>query len=340
VNSSSAIPLNTGKAQLRLFLLLSAVLSCVATLASAQPTAWKPNKPVEIIVGVSPGGGIDRVARTLQKILQERRLIDVAASVVNKPGGGSTIALSYLNQHAGDAHYFEISSTSLLTNQITGKTTLSHRDFTPIVMLSGEYIGFAVKADSPLKTGRDLLDLLKTQADSLPIGIATTAGNTNHIAAGIVAKAAGGDVKKLRVVVFNSGGESMTAALGGHVGLVATPSANLVAHMQAGRLRVLAVAAPQRIAGPLAAVPTWRELGVNAVVTNWRPVIGPKGLSAAQVAYWEGVFARVTATDEWKSSVESSGGVMQHMSSRELANYFDAQYAEFKVILSDLGLAR
>jgi putative tricarboxylic transport membrane protein len=316
--------------------------SLIAGISStmAQPTQWKPSRPVELIVGVSPGGGIDRTARTVQKIMQDKRLIDVAVSVINKPGGGSTIAQAYLNQHAGDAHYYEISATSLLTNHITGKSALSHKDFTPIAMLSDEYIGFAVKADSPLRSGKDLLDILKTRPESLPIGIATAAGNTNHIAAGIVAKSAGGDVKKLRVVVFGSGGEAMTALLGGHVGLVATPSANLIPHAQSGRMRVLAVASPQRLVGPLAAVPTWREQGVNAIVANWRPVIGPKGLSAAQTAFWEDVLASVTRTEEWKQEVDSSGAVNHYMNSRELANYLDAQYAEFKNILSELGLAR
>ena len=72
--------------------------------SAAQTAAWKPSLPVEIIVGVSPGG-IDRTARTLQKIMHDNRYIDVATSVINKPGDGSTIAQTYLNQHAGDAHY-------------------------------------------------------------------------------------------------------------------------------------------------------------------------------------------------------------------------------------------
>ena len=132
----------------------------------------------------------------------------------------------------------------------------------------------------------------------------------------------------------------MTALLGGHVSLVATPAANLNAHAQAGRLRVIAIAAPQRLIGPLAAVPTWREQGVNAIVANWRPLIGAKGLSAMQTAYWEDVFAKVTRTEEWRNDVESAGGINNYMNSRELANYFDAQYAEFKIILGDLGLAK
>jgi putative tricarboxylic transport membrane protein len=320
-----------------------ATIACAMTLIGpslAQSPAWAPAKPVEMLVGVSPGGGIDRTARVIQKIMQDKRLVEVPVNIVNKPGGGSTIVQAYLNMHAGDAHYYEITATSLLTNHITGKTALSHRDFTPLVMLYDEYLGFAVGSDSPIKDGRQLLESFKARADGLPIGIATSAGNTNHIAAGIVAKAAGADVKKLKVVVFGSGGEAMTALLGGHVGLVVTPAANLIPHVQNGRMRVLAVAAPRRLAGALAPVPTWREQGVDAVVANWRPIIGAKGLAPAQIAYWENVFARVVASEEWKNEVERSGGVHHFMGSRELSAYFDAQYAQFRIVLTELGLAK
>ncbi len=321
-------------------LLLSLAISLAAPAALSQTGSWKPARNVEIIVGVGPGGGIDRTARVLQKILQDQRLIEVTATVVNKPGGGSTIAQAYLNQRVGDAHFWEITATSLLTNHITGKSQLGHKDFTPIAMLSDEYIGFLVRQDSPLKSGRDLLNLLKADPESLPIGIATAAGNTNHIAAGLAAKAAGGDVKKLRVVVFGSGGESMTALLGGHVGLVATPAANAITHLQSGKMRVLAIASPARLEGTLSTVPTWREQRADIVVANWRPVIGPRGLSASQVAYWEDVFAKVTRSDEWINEVARAGGVNHYMNSRDLSAYFDAQYVQFKVILTELGLAK
>lgn len=320
--------------------LVIAVFTIAATTAAAQPGAWKPSKPVEIVVGVSPGGGIDRMARVLQKIMQERRLVEVPVNVVNKPGGGGTIAQAYLQQRAGDAHYFEITATSLLTNHITGRSTSGHKDYTPIAMLSDEYIGFLVREDSPLKTGKDLLAAFKSASESLPIGIATAAGNTNHIAAALAAKSAGGDVKKLKVVIFGSGGEAMSALLGGHVGLVATPTANAIPHLQAGRMRVLAVAAPQRLEGPLAMVPTWKEQGADVVVANWRPIIGPKGLATPQVAFWETVFARLTQTDEWRAEIARDGSVSHYMNSRELTSYFDAQYAHFKLILADLGLAK
>jgi putative tricarboxylic transport membrane protein len=322
----------------RLLLFLFVVSHWVPSLA--QTGAWKPARTVEIVVGVGPGGGIDRTARFMQKILQDHHLVEVATTVVNKPGGGSTISLAYLNQRVGDAHVWEISATSLLTNNITGKSTYGHKDFTPVAMLYDEYIGFLVREDSPLKTGKDLLNALKNTPESLPIGIATSSGNTNHIAAGLAAKIAGGDVKKLKVVIFSSGGDAMTALLGGHVAVVATPAANAIPHMQAGRMRVLAIAAPARLDGALSVVPTWKEQGANIVVTNWRPVIGPKGWSAPQIAFWENVFAKLTASEDWKSEVARDGGVNHYMNSRELAAYLDAQYAQFRPILADLGLAK
>lgn len=325
-------------ARWRFVLAVALVASTSCAAAQAQP--WAPSRNVEIIVGVGPGGGLDRTARRIQKIVQDHGMLDVTATVINKPGGGSTIAQVYLNQHAGDAHYLEISATSLLTNFILGRSPHSYRDFTPIAMLYDEYIGFAVNADSPLKTGRDLLAALKSDPQSLPIGIATSAGNTNHIAAGLAAKHAGADPRKLKVVVFNSGGESMTALLGGHVALVITPSANTIRHLESGRMRVLAIAAPRRLSGPLAVVPTWQEHGADIVVANWRPVIGPRGLSADQVAFWEAFFARLTASETWKSDIEKAGGVNHYMPSAALKRYLEAQHAEFKATLTELGLAK
>lgn len=318
---------------------LLALLVTLANLCSAQTSAWLPTRPVELIVGVAPGGGVDRTARLIQRIIQDKRLVPVAVNVINKPGGGGTIAQVYMNQRPGDAHYFEISATSLLTNNIIGRTPSSHRDYTPVVMLYDEYLGFAVNADSPIRDGRGLIEALKN-AETVPVGIATSAGNTNHIGAAMLVRAAGGDVRKLKVVVFSSGGESITALLGGHVGLVVTPSANLIAHLQSGRARVLGISAPTRLAGALASVPTWKEQKVDAVVANWRPVIGPKGWSGAEIAYWEDVFAKLVETDEWRAEVARSGGVPHFMRSRELAAFFESEHARFRVVLTELGLAK
>ena len=267
-------------------------------------------------------------------------MLEVASSVVNRPGGGGVLAQTYLNQHAGDAHYLEVSATSLLTNHITGKTANSYADFTPIAMLYDEFIGFAVKADSALKGGRDLAALLKKDVSAIAAGIATSAGNTNHIALGLLARQVGADVRKLKVVVFGSGGESTTALLGGHVGLVVTPAATALPQMESGGLRIIAIAAPQRLAGALAQVPTWRELGYDIVVANWRPVMAPRGLNAEQIAFWEDAIRRFTQTAEWQNELAAVGGVNHYMGSRELGKFLAAQDAQFRSILTELGLAR
>ena len=103
---------------------------------------------------------------------------------------------------------------------------------------------------------------------------------------------------------------------------------------------MLAVSAPRRLEGPLAVVPTWKEQGADVIVTNWRPIIGPKALTAPQIAFWEATFAKALQTEEWKAEVARDGSVSHYMGSRELAAYFDSQYAQFKATLTDLGLAR
>jgi len=321
-------------------LLFALTIAFFSVQPVAAQTPWKPARPIEILVGVSPGGGIDRTARLLQRVLTEKRMIETAASVVNKAGGGGTLVQAYLNQHAGDGHFIEISATSILTNQITGKSPNNWSDFTPIAMLCDEYIGIVVKADSPLKDGRELAALFKNDASAIAAGIATSAGNTNHITLALLTKRAGGDAKKLKVVVFGSGGESTTALMGGHIGVVATPAASALPGVQNGALRMLAVAAPRRLEGPLAGVPTWKELGFDVVVANWRPVIGPRGMSAEQIAYWEDKLARFTQTDEWKREMAETGAVAHFLNSRDLAKYFATQHSEFKSVLSELGLAR
>src|SRR5262245_61865494 len=121
---------------------------------SAQP-AWTPGRAVEISANCAPGCGPDRTARTLQRIWQENRFVDVAVTVGNRPGGGGAVLYAYLNQRS-DGHAVAIASGSLLTNHIVGQGP-PHTDLTAVARLFGEYIAVAVRADSPIKTGRDIV---------------------------------------------------------------------------------------------------------------------------------------------------------------------------------------
>lgn len=314
-------------------------VASAAGFGQAHAQAWKPDRNVEIVVPSSPGGSNDRTARTIGNILQTKRMVPSMA-VVNKPGGGGTIARAYLNQHAGDAHYIGVESINLLTDQITGKTTLGYADFTPVALLYTEYIAFAVKTDSPVRSGKDLVEALRKRPDGLSMGISSTLGAGNHLGIATVAKAAGIDVRKLRNVVFGSGGETTTALLGGHVDVVPTSASNIVGLLKAGQIRVIAVSSPSRLGGVLAAVPTWKEQGVDMTFGIKRVLLGPKGLSATQIAYWDDVFARLSGTEEWKKDLEANFWESDYMNSEKSRKDLAAQHAELKAVLTDLGLAK
>ena len=315
----------------------AALLSAGAAMA-AQAPAWKPEKNVEVIVGTTPGSALDGAARLMQKIWQERSLLGVTSSVVNKPGGNMTVAGAYLSQRTGDPHYFQVISPTMLTDHIIGSGTYSYTDFTPVALLGSQYLAIATRADSPLKSGRDLIAQLKRDPTSASFGI-NGVGNSLHILIAVLCKAAGVDVKKVRTVAFN-GGELMTAALGGHVDVVSTVLSNVAPHVAAGKLRILGIAAPERIGGALADVPTWREQGVDAVVRNWWAVIGAKNLTVEQLAYWDRVMTATTGSAEWKQELAKNYFDDKYLNSAETSVFLRDEYLRLRASLVELGLAK
>ena len=318
----------------------AATLYWLAAAPAAAQQVWQPEKAVEIVVPSGPGGGTDQLGRLIQRIWQEKRVVEVPISVVNKQGGGGAVALTYLNQHSGDAHYVEAVSAVLLTNDIVGRSKFSYTEFTPIALLNSEYIAMAVKNDSPLKNLQDLMARLKQDPGALSIAVGTSLGGANHIAAAVIARAAGADPKKLKTVVFKSSAESAVALLGGHVSVVASSASLLLPHVSSGALRVLGISAPKRLGGPLSRIPTLREQGVDAVVDNFRLMIGPGGLTPAQIAYWDGVLGKLARDEEWKKDLEKNLWENTYRNSRDTRKYLDEQYAELKTELREAGLVK
>ena len=114
----------------------------------------------------------------------------------------------------------------------------------------------------------------------------------------------------------------------------------LVGELQSGRMRIIAVSSPTRMTGPFAQVPTWREQGADAVVSVWRGAFGAKGLTPAQISYWEGIFQKLMATPEWRQEIESAYGVSEFMGSAKTRQYMEREHAAEKAFLTDLGLAK
>jgi putative tricarboxylic transport membrane protein len=319
---------------------LAFVLACTASQSQAQP-AWKPDRNVEIVVPSAPGGSNDKTARTVERIIQEKRLLaGTTLTVVNKPGGGNMMTMNYLIQHPGDAHYVMVGTPTILTNHIIGASPLNYTDFTPIASLFNDYVVFAVKADAPFKSGRELAERLKKDPKSVSIGFATAVGSHNHIAAGLLAKAIGADVRSLKVIAFKGSAEAITALLGGHIDLVTTAAGNVAEHVTAGKLRVVGVAANQRLPGPFASVPTWKEQGINVVFGGWRSIMGPKGMTPAQIAFWEKILSQVVATPEWKTDLERNYWSNDFALSEQYKADLKHDYTSMKAVLSELGLAK
>jgi putative tricarboxylic transport membrane protein len=308
---------------------------CIAGTAHAAET-WMPERAVEIIAGSGAGGAQDRTARTMQRIWKERNIISVPVNVANKPGGGGAISMAYLNQQGSDGRYIAVGSPSLLINHISGKGKVNHTDVTSLALLFSEYIVIAVRNDSPIRNGADLIQRMKADPGSVSAAVATARGGMQHIAVGRIAKTIGADVGKLRVVVFNSGSESITQVLGGHIDIVATAVANAAPHVANGQLRIIGIAAPQRLPGSLAAVPTWKEQGVDVVVSNWRSVVGPKAMTVAQTAWWDNALQRLVQTPEWNEDIQKNYWVNNYLGSAESQKFFAAQYEELRSTLNDL----
>jgi putative tricarboxylic transport membrane protein len=309
-------------------------------ILGAQAADWRPEKRIEIVVPNAPGGGNDRIARLIQRIAQEKKLVEPVTTIVNKPGAGVVMGLTYLNTHPADGHYLGIISATYTGDMISGRTTIGPNDITPLAQLFTEYVAFATRADSPMKTAKDLAARLKTDPGTVSTAISGGVGNHNYVALALMARAVGGDLKKLKPVLFSGGSDAITAAMGGHVEMVISPAATVLPHAQSGKLRMLAIAAPKRLPGPYAATPVWKEFGVDVPLSNWRAIIGPRGLNAAQIAYWENVFARVVESDEWKSMLEENSLMSEFLRSADTRAQLKTEYDELKTIMMELGLAK
>jgi putative tricarboxylic transport membrane protein len=321
--------------------LLSAI---VGLMVKAEPIAanpgWKPERNVEILAAAAPGGGYDITARTIQRIMQSKKMVDIPIIVTNRAGGGGNVGYAYFAQRAGDPSIITILAPTVMGNHITGRSPMNYTDFTAVATLYSEAIGFATKADSPIKTGKDLIDRLRKDPSSVSIGLGISLGNALHVATALVARHAGVDAKRLRVVVFNSQAEVITAGVGGHVDVIVTRPSNMVGMLQSNQLRAFGVTSAERDTGATANIPTWREQGVDAVYSNWFAIIAPKGIPMNAIAYWDHQFKSLTASEEWQAHLRQQQWTPEYRDSRETRAFFDSEYKLLRGVLADLGMAR
>jgi len=315
------------------------LLTLIPVCALAQGAGWKPDRPVELIIGAAPGGANDRIGRALQRGLQDGKFANPVV-VMNKPGGGQTIAFSYLASHPGNAHYLALASSSWITTVAGGGTSVTLRDVTPVIKILDEYQVYFVRNDSPIRTAKDIVDRLKKDPGSVSFGFSTATGNPLHISIATFGRLAGVDPAKLTTVVYESGTNTAIQVAGGHldVGVQSPGSAWQLA--QAGKIRLLAVAGPNRLPGELANVPTLREQGINSDANVFYTLFAPKGIDSAQVAWWDRSLLSVMQSEQIRKDAEFNRWTLDPIGHRELPAFLEREHENYRRALAELGLQK
>src|SRR5262245_61838020 len=222
--------------------------------------AWRPERPIEIVAGTPPGGGLDRSARALQNAIVANGLLDVSVSVVNVGGEGGRKAWRHIEGFPGDGHVIGISSPNMLADYLMGVTASDPARFAPLAILYSEYIAFVVRAEAAIRSGTDLIRCFARDARSVRIALSTSLGNSNHVAVAKVVRHAGGEAGAADIRVFDTALDAVADVVAGHADIGAITAASAVDELDARRLRAIGVSSPARLAGPYAGVPTWMSL--------------------------------------------------------------------------------
>jgi len=299
--------------------------------------AWRPTHEVELVAGTPPGGGQDRPARALIEVLLKHRLLDVPVKLTNIAGRGGGNAWDHLRRHGGDAHMLAINSPTIISNKLLGVAATDYSDLTPLANLYTEYPIFIVRAGSALRDVGDLMRRLHDAA-SLPIALATATGNPNHIALARLTRHSGGEVKALKIEVFDSARYAIAHVLEGKAELGVITAVSAVPELTAGTLRTLTLSAPRRLGGVFAAVPTLKESGVDCTVGMWRGLIAPGGIADEAVAFWTKVLSAATATDDWRMELEKKYWANTFMVGADERKFLDEERDVTTAALCDIGL--
>lgn len=290
---------------------------------------------LEIVAPASPGGGWDQTARAMQAALQEADLAS-GVQVQNISGAGGTIGLAqFVTSKRGRGDSILVSGLIMVGAILTNKSTVTLDDVTPLARLTGEYEMIAVTTDSPLKSMAGFIAKLKADPGSVSWG-GGSAGGTDQILAGLIAKAVGVDPTKVNYIAHSGGGEALSSILGGHVTAGVNGVAELLPQVQAGKLRPLAVSSEQRIAG--LDVPTLKEEGVDVALTNWRGVMAPPGIKDADKEALAEMIAGMVKSDAWQKILKERGWIDLYQPEAEFVAFLKEDRAKVEGILKEIGL--
>lgn len=295
---------------------------------------FKPTKQIDAVVHTGPGGGSDLLARAIAEMLQKEKLISQRMQVVNKPGGGPAVAMSYLADKKADTHTIGFFTGVWVTNPLTtAEATVTIKDLTPIVRLVLEPAVIAVKADSPYKNMKDFIEAAKKSPNQLRQSGGSVTSRDNLVRL-LIQKATGA---QWTFISFPSGGERLAYLLGGHGQLMVIEPQEAGEQIRAGNLRVIASFTEKRLAS-LPNVPTIKEQGIDVpLIPQARGVVAPPAVPQEVVQYWEGVFERFAKSASWKQYMEQNQFEDGYLKGPPLNKFFDDLTVQMRDVLKEAG---
>ena len=314
-------------------------LALAAVLAGAlsAPVAAQQPLQLKLIAPAGPGGGWDSAARSLQQVMNSTG-VGRNVQVVNVPGAGGTVGLAqFANGAKGDGNQLLVMGITMVGAVLTNQAPVGLDAVTPIARLTGDPLVVVVPANSPYKTLSDLAAAVKADTSKV-VWAGGSAGGADHILAGLIVKAAGGDAAKLNYVPFSGGGEALAEMLGGRVAAGVSGYNEFESQIKAGKLRALAVSTGKRIEG--VDVPTVKEAGLDVELTNWRGVMGGPGITDAQKATLSAAVEKAVKSPEWEKIRKARGWDDAYLPASEFAAFLKTDQARVKDALTSIGLVK
>jgi putative tricarboxylic transport membrane protein len=310
--------------------------TAVALAAFITSSALAQNE-LKILAPAAPGGGWDQTARAMQQALVAAGIIK-SVQVYNVPGAGGTVGIAqFVNNAKGDGNQLMVNGFVMVGAILMNKAPVTLDQVTPIARITEETQVIVVPANSPIKDAKDLAAAVK--ADVAKVTFAGgSAGGVDHIMAALFVGAAGADASKVNYVPFSGGGESLAAILGGKVTAGISGYAEYEGQIKAGKLRVIGVTSPQRLPGVDA--PTFKEQGVDLVITNWRSVMAPPGISAEQKKALTDTVEKMVKSAAWKDVLKQKGWDDAFLSGDAFAKFLKDEQVRVGNVLKSVGLVK
>ncbi|MBM2618625.1 tripartite tricarboxylate transporter substrate binding protein [Actinoplanes sp. LDG1-06] len=282
-----------------------------------------------------PGSGYDITARVLARALDASGVAR-GVEVFNLPGASGVVGLRRLTYERGNSHLAMLMGLGLVGAELaTGQPPVLAKT-TPVCRLVQEPAIVVVRRDSPYGDLHALVEAWRADK-TLRVGGGSAVGGPDHLAAMLIAEAVGLEPVRVAYTRHDGGGDLLAAILNREVDFAMSGLSEYTDQIESGQLRALAVTS-ERTVGRVA-VPTVRSAGFDVVVNNWRGLVAPPGLPAADAEGIRSMFAAVDASAEWAGARDRFGWTGAFLTGGDFSRFIEDESRRVARVLSRLGVA-